>query len=303
MKKQPKIQADTYLKSGSNELKLLEYTSCGDNYGINILKVSRILSEMPGFRSVPQAHPAVRGVFNEHDKVIPVIDLGYFLDSGYTPLDESYRVIVTEFFGIHNAFLVSGVDMVHTVLWEQVIDAQQVLDFGRNPYIISIVQPTENHMILLLDYETIIMEISPEHLEKHIKKGVKVKIEGKRKKILVAEDSSSIRSMLQLELDERGFEVILARDGKEAFRILGEQDDIAMVITDVEMPAMDGLALTKEIKGNDRTRNIPVLVYSSIGDVGMKERAHYLEAEGHITKLNLDELYMKICEILNSGKN
>lgn len=299
---QPNIQADTYLRSGSNELKVLEYTSGKENYGINILKVSRILSEMPGFISLPQAHPAVRGVFNEHDKVIPVIDLGFFLNNGYTNMKESHRIIVTEFFGKNNAFLVSGVDMVHTVLWEQVIDAQEVLDFGQDPYIISIVQPTEDHMILLLDYETIIMEVYPEEINKQIEKSDKVSIIGDKRKVLVAEDSSSIRSMLQLELNERGFDVIMARDGREALRILAEQDDISMVITDVEMPAMDGLALTKEIKGNSSTKNIPVIVYSSIGDMGMKERAKFLEAEGHITKLNLDELYSTICEILGKGK-
>jgi two-component system chemotaxis response regulator CheV len=299
---QPNIQADTYLKSGSNELKVLEYTSGNENYGINILKVSRILSEMPGFRSLPQSHPAVRGVFNEHDKVVPVIDLGFFLNQSYTNMDESHRIIVTEFFGRHNAFLVSAVDMVHTVLWEQVIDAQEVLDFGQDPYVISIVQPTEDHMILLLDYETIIMEVYPEQINEQIEKSDKVKIIGDKRKVLVAEDSSSIRSMLQLELVERGFDVVLARDGREALRFLEEQDDFAMVITDVEMPAMDGLALTKEIKGNSKTKDIPVIVYSSIGDMGMKERAKYLEAEGHITKLNLDELYSSICDILGQGK-
>jgi two-component system chemotaxis response regulator CheV len=136
-------QADTYLRSGSNELKILQYTVGEDTFGINILKVSRILANMPAFTSIPESHPAVRGGFNDHDRVIPVMDLKYFFNGEKTDLGGRYRVIVTEFFGMLNAFLVDNVEVVHTVMWEQVKAAQSIMTIGKNPYVISIVQPDE----------------------------------------------------------------------------------------------------------------------------------------------------------------
>ncbi len=292
------VQADTYLRSGSNELKILEFSAGGESYGINILKVSRVLSEMPAFCVVPGAHPAMRGVFNDHDQVVPVLDLGFFLSGKPASIEDRFRIIVTEFLGVLNALLVENVEAVHTVLWEQVINAQNVLDVSTNPYVISIVRPTEDKMLLLLDYETIILKVAPDQVEKQVERGEAVRFEGEGKKVLLAEDSSSVRSMLKLELEEHGFNVLTAHDGQEAIELLKQNDDIDLVISDVEMPQADGLSLTKQIKENQATSHIPVIVYSSIGDIGMKERAKYLQAEEHITKLNLDELFQKISNLL-----
>ncbi len=292
------VQADTYLRSGSNELKILEFKAGGEIYGINILKVSRVLSEMPAFCVIPGTHPAMRGVFNEQGNVVPVLDLRLFLSGKETSLDERYRIIVTEFFGMKNALLVDNVEAVHTVLWEQVINAHNVVEGLENPYVISIVRPTEDKMILMLDYETIILKVCPDQVEKEVEKGEAIPLDGGSRKILLAEDSSSVRNMLQLELEEHGFEVFVAHDGKEALQLIEEVSDIALVISDVEMPQTDGLSLTKQIKENPKTSHIPVIVYSSIGDLGMKERAKYLHAEEHITKLNLQELFQKVSTLL-----
>ncbi len=289
---------DTYLKSGSNELKILEYTAGGETYGINILKVNRVLSEMSGFTVIPEVHPAVRGVFNDHDKVIPVLDLGMFLNGTPTPIDGRYRVIVTEFFGMLNSFLVENVETVHTFHWEQVINAQSVFENIQNPFVISIVQPTEDQMILLLDYETIILKLIPDQVQSEAKDSESIEIEGANRKILLAEDSPSVRQMLELELEEHGFVPIVARDGREALELSRQHNDISLIISDVEMPHTDGLAFTKQVKDNPDTAHIPVIVYSSIGDMGMKERAKYLRAEDHITKLNLSELFSKIAALL-----
>lgn len=253
---------------------------------------------MPGFSEIPESHPAVRGVFNDHDSVVPVIDLGLFLGGEKTDLEGRYRVIVTEFFGRKNAFLVENVTLVHTVLWEQVMEAQSVLDIGQNPYVISIVQPTEERMILMLDYETIILELTPDQVDNEVKRSEAIQLDGSGLKVVLAEDSSSVRSMLELELQEHGFQVLSARDGKEGWELVQGNPDICLVISDVEMPSRDGLALTKQIKDNPETNHIPVIVYSSIGDIGMKERAKYLQAEEHITKLNLDELFSKMSSLL-----
>lgn len=299
MVNQNETQADTYLKSGSNELKILEFNSSTETYGINILKVSRVLDEMESFCIMPEMHPCVRGVFTDHGQMVPVLDLNLFFNNQETSLDEPYRIIVTEFFGVKNALLVNHVESVHTVLWEQVINAQNVIDQSINPYVISIVQPQEDKMIMLLDYETIIMKLTPQDISSEVDPVKKENYDGKNLNILIAEDSSSIRDMLQVEMEDRGFIPIMAHDGQEALEKLEEHDDIALIVSDVEMPRIDGLALTKRVKENPKTNGIPVIVYSSIGDVGMKERAKFLKAEEHITKLNLDELFERISSLLN----
>ncbi|HPA48297.1 MAG TPA: chemotaxis protein [bacterium] len=293
---------DTYLKTGSNELKVLEYSCAGEKYGINILKVNHVLSEMRGFRTVPEVHPAIRGVFNDHEKVVPVLDLGYFLRKTPISIDGRHRVIVTEFFGMLNAFLVDNVETVHTFGWDQVINAQSVLEKLENPYVISIVQPNEDQMILLLDYETIILQLTPDRVKEETKSRELVRMNGDSRKVLVAEDSSSVRDMLALELEERGFEPILARDGREALELIEQNRDVSVIISDVEMPHTDGLALTKKVKENPETAHVPVIVYSSIGDIGMKERAKFLQAEEHITKLNLSDLFSKIGKLIGESE-
>lgn len=299
MADQIQTQADTYLQSGSNELKILEYSSGDEKYGINILKVSRVLSDMPNFCSLPDAHPAVRGAFNDQDRVIPVLDLRAFLQGEPVSLEGKFRVIVTEFFGLLNAFLVEHVETVHTLLWEQVMNAQSVLEKGQNPYVISIVRPKTEEMILLLDYETIILELMPDRFEKEMSRARDVQVDGASRKVLIAEDSSSVRDMLLVELEEHNFDVLVARDGREALELVEANPDVSLIVSDVEMPHTDGLAFTKQVKENPRTAHIPVLVYSSIGDVGMKERAKFLRAEEHITKLNLDELLERMDALLN----
>ena len=158
-------QADTYLSSGSNVLKVLEYTCGGNIYGINILKVSRILNSVNGFRSLLNTHPCVRGAFNDHDNIVPLVDLSMFLGGKKTSMEDRFKVVVCEFFGALNGLLVDNVEAVHTLHWEKVISADEIFEHGQNPYVISIVQPTEEHMILLLDYETIILELSPQRSE------------------------------------------------------------------------------------------------------------------------------------------
>ena len=289
-------EADTYLSSGSNVLKVLEYNSGGNLYGINMLKVSRILNEAQGFRSLLNANPCIRGAFNDHGKIITLIDLNHFLGGPLTSMEGRYRIIICEFFGTMNGLLVDRVEAVHTLLWEKVISADEVFDNNQNPYVVSIVQPTEDKMLLLLDYETIIMELSPEKAVKEQEKTKKLAINGKGLRVLVADDSPSIRSLLKQELVDAGFTVLTARDGEDAWEILG-RESIDLLVSDVEMPKMDGLALTKKVRDKYREPTLPIIVYSSIGDIGMKERARFLKAE-HITKLQMDELLEKTVYLL-----
>ena len=291
-------QAGSFLESGTNELKILEYSNAGLNFGINILKTSRIISAPEKLTNVAHAHPAVRGIMVDLDITLPVVDLSYFLklkDAESLKGPIKGRILVTEFFNKVTGFLVDKVNYVHTILWKRVFDAQSILGKLGSEYVIGIVRPDDKTNILLLDYEKIMLELSP-GLEK-IELGDKPEgIEGENRKILVAEDSAAVRDLLVVELTELGFDVLAAKDGLMALDIYNSTSDLSLVVTDVEMPQLEGLSLTKKIK--EKTPDMPVIVYSSISDMGMKERAKNVNADAHVSKLNIGELLSAIQNLL-----
>lgn len=281
-----KLDAESYLKSGSNELRVLEYRTGGQSFGVNILKVNKIVNDLTHLIRVPEAHSAVCGVFRDMNRLVPVIDLAGFLGL-VNEKSEKQKVIVTEFFGLLTGFLIDRVDWIHHFQWQDVIDTEKVFSNIDHRYVIGIVKPTEERMVLLLDYETILLDLCP-HLRSGQSRSITAHEDFTGKRVLIAEDSPAVRAMLVNEMSDLGFEVVDTCDGTEAWAAF-ERTSFDLVISDVEMPQMDGLALTLRIRQSERPAT-PVIVYSSIGDVGMKARAQFLKADAHITKLNLDRL-------------
>lgn len=281
-----KLDAESYLKSGSNELRVLEYRTGGQSFGVNILKVNKIVNDLTHLIRVPEAHSAVCGVFRDMNRLVPVIDLAGFLGL-VNEKSEKQKVIVTEFFGLLTGFLIDRVDWIHHFQWQDVIDTEKVFSNIDHRYVIGIVKPTEERMVLLLDYETILLDLCP-HLRSGQSRSITAHEDFTGKRVLIAEDSPAVRAMLVNEMSDLGFEVVDTCDGTEAWAAF-ERATFDLVISDVEMPQMDGLALTLRIRQSERPAT-PVIVYSSIGDVGMKARAQFLKADAHITKLNLDRL-------------
>lgn len=298
MNENDKLDAESYLKSGSNELRVLEYRTTGMSFGINILKVSKIISELVDFTTVPESHPAVKGVFRDMDRLVPVVDLAAFLGVS----DESTKckkVIVTEFFGVTTGFWVDQIDWIHRFKWEDVIDAKSVFSGIEHPYVLGIVKPTEDRMIQLLDYETMLLDLNP-GLQAADNASEVSDVNFSGKSVLIVEDSPAVRLMLINEMSERGFKTLEASDGAQGWEVF-EKTKVDLVICDVEMPVMDGLALTLKIRQSERSET-PVIVYSSIGDVGMKARAAYLKADAHITKLDLPKLILTAQKLINGEK-
>lgn len=300
-----KVKSESYLQSGSNELRVLEYKVQGLSFGINILKVSKIIKEMHKFTQVPDSSPSVTGIFDDLSGLVPTIDLAYFLGLSSAPITEGDRrkVVVTEFFGKSNGLLVDEINWIHHFVWEDFIDVGSILVNMDCPHVTGIVRPDGgDHMVLMLDYESIILNLCPElELSGHIGSASVPRFDGAGMRALIAEDSPAVSAMLEVELRESGFEVVTVGDGHSAIEAIDAQPDFDLVITDVEMPRMDGLALLVAIR-EKYGRKISVLIYSSIGDAGMKKRAEFLEADGHITKLNLDELRTAITDILSPRK-
>ncbi|MBF0200803.1 MAG: chemotaxis protein CheV [Desulfamplus sp.] len=303
-------EPEAYLKSGSNELKILEYCIGELHLGINILKVSRIL-DRPGKLTRPGAvaHGSVVGLFEDHDAIVPLIDLGDIL--GIPSEKNKTRVIITEFFDEVTGLLVDQVEQVHTLSWEQVIGAEDILWSLDNPYVIGVARPDKSRNVILVDYEKIVLELAPSLMERALRSkrsengGIQGDeggaspsethpFRGQGRTILVAEDSTPVRQMLAFELEEIDFKVLEARDGVQALALFENHQEIDLVIADVEMPQKDGLALLGHIRQHPSRGSTPVLIYSSIGDIGMKERAKVMRANGHITKLEIDTLLREI---------
>jgi two-component system chemotaxis response regulator CheV len=298
---QKEVVAHSYLKSGTNELKILEYSTGDLHFGINILKTSRVLSPPAEVTRVVEAHPSVLGVIDDHNSTIPIIDLASFLGLRPPPTGPlKGRIIVTEFFGQVNGFLIETIHYVHTILWENVFDSAEILGNLGSHYVIGIVRPDPNVNILLIDYETMLLEMAPQmrNLEKQAM-FTEINERGIGRRILIAEDSPAVRDMLTMEMSEQGFEVVQAKDGLEGWEAFQADPEIFMVISDVEMPQMDGLSLTKKVK--TMRPQTPVIVYSSIGDIGMKERAREMMADAHVTKLNFEELIETINRLLEEN--
>ncbi len=292
-----RLEAESYLKSGSNEVRILEYRLGGRSFGINILKVKRIVNELPLLTGTPNSPEHVVGVFRDRESVVPVIDLMSYLGLSDVEKIAHKKVIITEFFGVLNAFFVDHIDWIHHFRWEDVIDADSVLAAFDHKYVIGIVKPTESRMIQLLDYETIILGLSPSLRSRELAKVRDLNHPSSGKRVLISEDSQSVRDMLTVELSEYGFEVVSAKNGQEALAHIEAGELFDLVISDVETPQMDGLALTCAIRNREETSDLPVIIYSSIGDLGMKKRAEFLNASAHITKLNVEELLEKVTEL------
>ncbi|MCD6249388.1 MAG: chemotaxis protein CheV [candidate division Zixibacteria bacterium] len=293
------LDAESYLKTGSNELRVLEYQVSGIIFGINILKVSKIVNDLAKFTRMPDSHPAIAGVFQDMGMVIPVVNLAAILGIEVDRDSEPDKLLVTEFFGMHVGLWVDRVDWIHHFGWEDVIDAEHVFGSLAHKYTIGIVKPSEDRMVQLLDYESILLDLSPQ-LQIRNESSYQGAADFTGKRILVAEDSPSVRIMLVNELSELGVEVVETADGQTAWDAF-QKEPFDLVISDVEMPRMDGLALTLKIRQSDRPKT-PVIVYSSIGDVGMKSRARFLEVDAHITKLNLSLLIETADKLMRGEK-
>ena len=293
-----KMDAESYLKTGSNELRVLEYRVTSMSFGINILKVSKIVNQLTNFTQMPDSHPAIAGIFRDMNKVVPVVDLAKILGIERPVDSRPQKILETEFFGMHIGFWVDRVDWIHHFLWEDVIDAAGVFGTLAHRYTIGIVKPTEDRMVQMLDYETILLDLSP-HLQMRNVTSYQGSADFKGRRVLVAEDSPAVRAMLASEMSDLGFEVVESNDGLSAWNEF-QKATFDLVISDVEMPQMDGLALTLKIRQSDRPRT-PVLVYSSIGDVGMKARARFLDVDAHITKLNINKL-LEAADLLMRGE-
>ncbi|HHZ04338.1 chemotaxis protein CheV [Acetomicrobium hydrogeniformans] len=287
---------------GTNEWQVVVFSLGDQSFAINVDKTREILRWI-GVRPVPKSHPAMLGITTVRGEVIPLIDLRIYLNITPAVPQEQSKVIVTEFNLMKLGFVVDGVERIYRIHSEELDSTLTGTFLGENVlYVIK----REDRNILLLDYERIVQVVNPELAGQYAVDSSKMHNmvselgDLDKYKILVVEDSPLIRRMIQDVLAKGGFHNVEAvSHGKAAWdRLSDEGENFDLVITDIEMPKMDGLTLTKKIKEDERLRHIPVIVFSSIMAEDIKRKAQSVGADGQITKPEIDQLIVSVGKLL-----
>lgn len=273
----------------TEELKIVEFKVGSSLFGINVAKTNQILKPV-NITSMPNSHSSLKGIFELRGKIIPLIDLSVYLN---IPKDEKEegRIIVAEINDKMFSFFVDSVTTIKTFNWSEV-EENSITNSDKNETIIGILKDGEN-IILLLDFEKIISEVTQDGMSKEIT-DVEYITERESRKIYVIDDSAMIRNVIVQSLKGAGYKNLSEfKNGEEAFENLKHlnTDNLPeLIITDLEMPKMDGHMLTENIRQNDMLKNIPIVVFSSlINDRNIerckKEGATYSLSKPDIKKL------------------
>lgn len=284
------------LESGTNELEILEFMVGNNHYGINVAKVKEIIPYKKS-TPVPNAHPFIEGIFMPRDYIISIVDLTKTLGLPQKEDTTSDMYIITYFNQINVAFHVDRVLGIHRVSWEDIKKPDATLNHAGNSVATGIVKLEEN-LILILDFEKIVTDISPET-------GLKVSdVENRNihrrieQPILIAEDSPLLSHLIHDSLIKAGYKnIITTMNGQEAWEKLNEfkgegnlLEKVALVISDIEMPQMDGHRLTKLIKEDAVLKEIPVVIFSSLINEDMRRKGEALGADAQLSKPEIGQL-------------
>ena len=282
------------LENGTNELEVLEFTLGGNSYGINVAKIREIITYQE-VTPVPNAHPSIEGIFMPRDTMITAIDLKNCLQMGTAT--EGGLFIVTNFNKLDIAFHVDSVVGIHRVSWTDIIRPDATVTNKADGVSTGIIK-VNGKLIIILDFEKIITDINPET-------GLKItEIEelGYRDRydvpILIAEDSVLLNKLIVESLRQAGYEnLIHTENGQEAYDVVCKckeegtlKQKVQCIITDIEMPLMDGHRLTKLIKDDEATRDIPVIIFSSLVNEEMARKGQALGADAQLSKPEIGNL-------------
>ena len=294
------------LESGTNELELIEFklhyldkneNEVIQNFGINVTKVREIMRK-PVLNSLPETPDGVVGMLNLRDQIIPILDLGHYL-FGESATGETERLIISEFNGIRVGFMVNSVSRIHRISWESINPPTSITNVDPNHSTVVGLTTLEEKTILIIDVEEIVARIEPALAMQAVEMD-NAEI-GSAYTILTAEDSHLIRKMIFDQLNSVGFNIVSANNGKEAWKKLKNfvtlareegsiTDHVDLVITDIEMPQMDGYTLTKNIKEHEMLKELPVIIFSSMVSEENKHKGTSVGADAQLTKPEIVKL-------------
>jgi two-component system, chemotaxis family, chemotaxis protein CheV len=295
------------LESGTGELEILEFVINDKHYAINIIKVKEVINAT-NLTKLPDSHPAIAGLTLYRDKIITLIDLKYVLEKQHKNEIQA-KIILCEFNKIEVAFSIDTIVGVHRIKWEKITKPD---DISVNSLVIGNII-LNNKILLLLDFEKIVTDISP---STGISADKIVDITYKDRsnvKLVLADDSPLIRKLLKDTLSKAGFNnLIIFDDGKQVLDYLlnlveVKKDkfikDVQVLITDIEMPQMDGHTLTRKIKEHSILRKLPVILFSSLITSDLKHKGESVGADAQLSKPEIGELVTCIDGFTNLLRN
>lgn len=283
------METNILLESGTNELEILEFSVGGNYYGINVSKVREILPYKAP-TPVPNTHHAVEGVFMPRGEIITIVNLSRSLGLNL-PSDSSDMYIITNFNKINVGFHVQQVHGIHRLSWTQINMPDATLNSGGQGVATGIVKLGEK-LIVILDFEKIVADISPETSLRTSQLDSLPERERNMIPILIAEDSPFLEKMIVDCLNKAGYmNIIKTTNGQEAWDILsgfkqrGDIDKLVrLIVTDIEMPQMDGHRLTHLVKTDPVLNKIPVVIFSSLINEQMYKKGEAIGADAQLTK-------------------
>ncbi len=301
-------KSEILLESGTNELEIMEFTISGQIYGINVAKVREIM-QVREVVPMQKSHPYVEGIFKPRDKVITVIDLATYLDLPKSDNPERDIFIITNFNNLDFAFHVHTIVRIDRISWTEMKKPDRLI-YGGSEGVATGIADFGDNLVTILDFEKIISEISPET-------GIQttdIDAMGERprneKPILIAEDSALLGQLILDSLHRAGYTNVVKTDnGQEAWDYLSSlnqnlpvHSQVACLISDIEMPQMDGHRLTKLVKTSDYLKQIPLILFSSLISEEMRKKGEELGADDQITKPEIVKL-VTIIDRLTSNQN
>ena len=275
-------------------------------YGINVAKIREIISYQTP-TPIPNADPRIEGIFMPRDEIISIIDLAEVMHLEKPDKVTNDMYIVTNFNQLNTAFHVNGVLGIHRVSWSDIVKPDSTINTAGEGMATGIIR-IDDKLIIILDFEKIVSEINPET-------GLKVSdVEHMRNRsrnespILIAEDSALLSKMIVNCLEQAGYTNLTTTDnGKECWDKLQQylnegsvEENVSCIITDIEMPQMDGHRLTKLVKEHDKLKHIPLIIFSSLVNAEMRRKGEQLGADAQLSKPEIGQLVGAIDSLIGS---
>ncbi|WP_097461718.1 chemotaxis protein CheV [Mangrovitalea sediminis] len=289
---------------GQNRLELLLFRLSGQQlFALNVFKVREVI-KLPGLTEIPNRHPVVCGVTHVRDQTIPVINLSQAIRMKPQVVDKESTIIVTEYNRTVQAFLVGSVDRIINMNWEQIEPPPR--SAGRAHYLTAITR-YDNRLVEIIDVEKVLAEIvefSTDVSEEIVDREVLEHL-GDRK-ILLVDDSPVAINQARDTLSKIGISVMTARNGREGLALLKElskdgksiYDQVLMVVTDAEMPEMDGYRLTTEIRNDPQLKDLHVVLHTSLSGSFNKAMVKQVGCDDFLSKFRPDELAILVQDYL-----
>lgn len=297
------MDTNILLESGTNELEVLEFKVGNNFYGINVAKIREILLYQP-VTPLPNAHPSIEGIFMPRDIMISVISLRKCLNIQDEATTDGL-FIITNFNSLNTAFHVDEVLGIHRVSWEDIIKPDATISSDESGVSTGVIK-LEDRLVVILDFEKIVTDINPETGLKVSEMDEYETKDRSKSPIMLCEDSPLLSKLIVECLKKAGYTNLLVNmNGQEGWDKLVELhkagtvlNDVHLIITDIEMPLMDGHRLCKLVKENDTLKNIPVIIFSSLINDEIRRKGESLGADAQLTKPEIGKLITVVDELV-----